>query len=177
MSALVYMAPRLLMISGHVPQERGAGERARAWRLLLDGAEVCETWLVAAKDGPVNLADWRALDTTTHRLSLVTGSFTARRNSVLAATVARWNYETEFDAVLCTDPRLWNLAQRVNAKCRICDTAFATIGRKGHALHAVNADLVLSAGDDPATLTQTLQDLRRTNAASLPFQGTLRIAA
>jgi len=131
--------PTLLMVSHCVPDALGGTDRARAWQLLRLARQTHRVLLACVLDAPVNLAQWRVLDSQTQQLVIEAGplinhstSHLARwfnrppspgktRHTDLAQTTKRWSADYPIHAVLCTHPGLWTTMRPAMARLRICD--------------------------------------------------------
>lgn len=107
---------RLLMVSHCMPQ-RGSGPRGRAWQLLASAARTHDVYLIAVPNALVTLDQWRAASHKTQRITLAT----SRDAASLRQTAHAWRRDEPFDAMLCTDAKLWRQMKDLPATLRICD--------------------------------------------------------
>lgn len=130
--------PNLLMLSHCVPDPLGGAARARAWQLFDLAGRSGRVHLVCLRDGPVHLAQWRALTSraaavkiASYRQMLLAGRGLDRWATRLIQTFRpqadvglpfdQWLGRASFDAVLSTTPILEPHARRLDPRLRICD--------------------------------------------------------
>ncbi len=150
--------PRLLMLSHCVPaEETGTGDRARAWQLITTFGRSHDIHLACQADGPVSLAQWRALHARTKRIviepisrlrralsrlvsmiSPATGEAIAMHR-VLRQPIQEWSARLAIEAVLCTRTSLLEATRDLV-----------------HARHMVDLYDVAQAGDARLNLCDTV---------------------
>ncbi len=127
------------MLSHCVPDPMGTADRARAWQMLRLAGQTHQVHLACLMDEPVHMDQWRHVDSQAKTIVIEATSANQQWLSRLIETVnpnradqicmthvlrhhvRAMRRDHRFDAVLCTHPGLWSLAERVRANVRVCD--------------------------------------------------------
>lgn len=131
--------PSLLMLSHCVPDAGGGMDRARAWQLLRVSARTHRVALACVMDGPVSLAQWRAIHELAHPMQIATPPIIHRLQEIgrrlihgrsgewgrpcassIRPILTEWG-DLSFRAVLATHPIFWGLLQQIQSPLRVCD--------------------------------------------------------
>lgn len=112
--------PRALLLTAAVPEKDGSPARRCAWRLLDLARQTHEVHLLVRIDGGVQYDHWRRLTRMTRQMTLVPHGLLFHGTHAVADTVTAWAARQSFDAVLCSDSRLWNLLDGVAGRVRFC---------------------------------------------------------
>ena len=131
--------PRLLMLSHCIPDAAGGPDRIRAWQLLRLASQTHQVRLACVMDGPVNLNQWRTVNSLAQQIIIerhqahrrlvgrlmrplsksIANRFT--HHTSLMVPAGRWTKEQRFDTVLCTHPSFWRQIQGIAKRLEICD--------------------------------------------------------
>ena len=135
----IHDKPRLLMLSHCIPDAAGGPDRVRVWQLLKLASQTHQVRLACVMDGPVNLNQWRTVNSLAQQIIIerhqahrrligkllrplsksLANRFT--HHTSLMVPAGRWTKEQRFDTVLCTHPSFWRQIQGIARRVEICD--------------------------------------------------------